>query len=361
MQTSKTRMTKFSIPSERVRGEHVLLLGRLLHHLGAPFPEFFQEIRAEDATPLVGVLVTGIPMNLAYSLECVEEWRSSDDYIPLQEVARSAIHALRAHFSDQLRGSQFGGIPAIAPGSFGIQFGPSSTSSYPYPPLSPTTLAVQQEITGTMLLASTMLHSNTMGALARAEKSSNFWRRLYIAALATLRETRHTPTPDGPSHHPTHPTTDPRASSPRASAPDPPHYPAAPPPSAFDPYKADDFIPVPPGDPIPTPYYDHYPTIPTSSYLYPHIPTPPPQGDLGDISAPTPDCPLPHRQRPELRGPRITVHLDPSRDTSTSEKIYHTKFGDPSGSHAARGGASASHGLEGEEESDPEELVPANP
>nr|CCI55372.1 PH01B035L11.17 [Phyllostachys edulis] len=167
-------MTRFRIPSERVQGEHVLILGRLLHHLGAPFPEYFQEVQAGEGAPLIGVIITGISLNPNYYYECVQEWHSSYNYVTLQEVAHKAILTLRSHFSDQMRDSQFGEIPPIAPGSFGRQFGPSHTSSYPCPPLSPATVAVQHETTGTMILASTMLYNTTRGALARAEESSDF-------------------------------------------------------------------------------------------------------------------------------------------------------------------------------------------
>lgn len=82
-----------------------------------------------DATAFVGVIVTGIPLNLAYYVEFVKEWRTTDDYLPLQEIANRAILALRAHFSDQLRGSQFRGIPPIALGGLGEQYGPKPITS----------------------------------------------------------------------------------------------------------------------------------------------------------------------------------------------------------------------------------------
>ena len=174
-------MNRSRLPPERVRGQQVLMLGRLLHHLGAPFPDFFQEIGTLGETPLVGVIVTGIPLAPDYCVAFTAEWRSSDDYEPLQKASLKAIKAVRAHFSDQLRGSQFGGIPAIAPRGLGLQFGPTTTSSYPYPPLSPATAVLQRDTTETMLLANTMMYESTRGALARAEESYELWQQRFYS------------------------------------------------------------------------------------------------------------------------------------------------------------------------------------
>lgn len=366
-------MSRSKLPAERVRGQQVLMLGKLLHHLGAPFPHFFQETGSLSGIPLVGVIVTGIPLDRSYYVEYTAEWRTSDDYGPLQEAAHRAIHAIRAHFSDHLRGSQFGGVPAMTPGGLGLQFGPSVTTSYPYPPLSPATAVLRQDTTETMLMSSTMLYDSTQGALARAEESVSLWQqRCHV--FEVLQENRYTSSSAVPPYPPTYPPSDPDPSfyavpptvpppappvvpptvPPTVSPSDPPIDPVAPPPYPFYSFIADGFTAVPPTVPVPDPSYEPFVPIPSPPYPYPHVPTPPSQGDLGDPTAPPPECPLPHRLRQEFRGPPTTVPPDPVRDTTLIHEAFRTYFGDSS-SPAVGGGASPSQGSGDSEESDPEE------
>ena len=62
--------------------------------MGAPFPDYFQEIIVLGDTPLVGVVVTRIPLDRDYYVVYTAEWRSSNDYGPLQEASLKAIHAV---------------------------------------------------------------------------------------------------------------------------------------------------------------------------------------------------------------------------------------------------------------------------
>lgn len=348
-------MSRVRLPLDRVRGEHVLILGKLLQHLGAPFPVFFQELRAEDSVAVIGVAVTGIPMNPAYYREYVEEWRTTEDVLPLQLVAHRAIHALRSHFSDQLRGSQFGGIPPIVPDGLGEQYGPLPITSYPYPPPSSALVALRGDTTDTVLIAETMLFHATRGALSRAEESSEFWQQQF-RALQTLQATHQPPTPDDPTYHPTYPTTT-GVSYPTVPASDPPPVPPpVPPPATSAPYSVDDPIPVFPAAPIPGSVYGSLYTAVSPLYSDTLVSFPPSLGDLGEASAPIPDYPLPPRMRPEYHSHRMSVHPGPARDSALVGDLFRAFFGDPSASRVA-GGVSPSRTVEDEEESDPSEAL----
>ena len=114
-------MVQVRIPPSRVRGQHVLLLWQMMQELGAPCPQFFEEM-PDDGTHSyrrVVVVLSDVPSYRDFYVELSTMQRSSDDTLPMQEVAKEAIHGLRACFGEKLRTTGYHDLPTLDSGSFG--------------------------------------------------------------------------------------------------------------------------------------------------------------------------------------------------------------------------------------------------
>ena len=78
-------MVRIRIPPSRVRGQHVLLLWQMMQELGAPCPQFFEEM-PDDGTHSyrrVVVVLSGVPSDMDFYVELSTMQRSSDETLPM--------------------------------------------------------------------------------------------------------------------------------------------------------------------------------------------------------------------------------------------------------------------------------------
>ena len=104
--------------------------------------------------------------------------RSYDDTIPMQEVAKEAMHGLRSRFGGQLHTTSYRDLPALDPGNFGPwnHEGPSgtgNTGSSPTQPMpAPSTVSTTSSMT---MIADMMLFHTMKEELIRNQEAIHFW------------------------------------------------------------------------------------------------------------------------------------------------------------------------------------------
>jgi hypothetical protein len=153
----------------------------MMHELGAPGPQFFEEI-PDDGTysyRRVGVILAGVPSDMDFYAELSTMQRSYDDVIPMQEVAKEAMHGLQARFGDRLRTTGYRDLPALDPGNFGQSHNQEyngagivvgSSSTHPIPELS-----TVSTISGITMIADLVMFHAMKDELIRNQEATNFW------------------------------------------------------------------------------------------------------------------------------------------------------------------------------------------
>ncbi|XBI71350.1 hypothetical protein VPH35_065599 [Triticum aestivum] len=165
---SSAMMVRIRIPPSRVRGQLVLLLWQMMQELGAPCPQFFEEM-PDDGTHSyrrVVVVLSDVP-----------------SYRDFYEVAKEAMLGLRARFGEKLRTTGYRDLPALDSGGFGqnhqqgprgASLGVGSSSAHPTPVAS--TVSTTSSMT---MIADTMMYHAMKEELIRHQEATQFWYQCY--------------------------------------------------------------------------------------------------------------------------------------------------------------------------------------
>ncbi|XBI39377.1 hypothetical protein VPH35_124159 [Triticum aestivum] len=182
---SSAMMVRIRIPPSRVRGQHALLLWQMMQELGAPCPQFFEEM-PDDGTHSyrrVVVVLSGVPSDMDFYVELSTMQRSSDGTLPMQEVAKEAMLGLRARFGEKLRTTGYRDLPALDSGGLGqnhqqgprgASLGVGSSSAQPTPIAS--TVSTTSSMT---MIADTMMYHTMKEELIRHQEATQFWYQCY--------------------------------------------------------------------------------------------------------------------------------------------------------------------------------------
>ncbi|XBH84726.1 hypothetical protein VPH35_072828 [Triticum aestivum] len=165
---SSAMMVRIRIPPSRVRGQHVLLLWQMMQELGAPCPQFFEEMPNDGTHSYrrVVVVLNGVPSDMDF-----------------YEVAKEAMLGLRARFGEKLRTTGYRDLLALDSGGFGQnhQQGPRGASLGVGSSLAqPTPVASTVSTTSSMTMIADMMMCHTMKEeLIRHQEATQFWYQCY--------------------------------------------------------------------------------------------------------------------------------------------------------------------------------------